>query len=140
MVAIRNKLGIVFLFLSFLVQTPFVYADGIPAAGSASNKFIVCGENNPNDCTFGKIYTLIKNIIDFLLIDVMVPAAIISIMFAGFKYVMARGNPGEIKKAHDIFYYIVVGIVLALAAWLIVNTILIVLSGEGSQYNFLKQR
>lgn len=95
---------------------------------------VVC--NGP-DCTFDHIYQLINRLKDFALLYLMIPLAVISIAFAGFKYVMAQGNASEITKAHNIFYYTIGGIVLALGAWLIVSTILTVLGVEDA-YNFLK--
>lgn len=107
------------------------------ASGNTGRNFVPC-EDRPETCGFSEVYALIKTIIDFLLLDILSPVAIIAILFAGFKYVSAQGNPGEIKKAHDIFYYVVIGMVVAFAAWLIVNTILTTLTGvPGSTYNFL---
>lgn len=54
-------------------------------------------------------------ILDVLLIFA-VPIIVFFIIFAGFKYVMARGNPGEIATANKALLYAVIGGVLILGA------------------------
>jgi len=129
----RNKIVRVY-FLSFLLLCVFGIATVVHAQTGGGQPLVVCGETDPTTCDFQKLYILINNIWTFLLREILFPLAILSIMFAGFKYVMARGNPGEIQKAHDVFYYVVVGIVIAFAAWLIVKAIL---SGIGASIDFL---
>lgn len=144
----RNKilviLGIFFVLANFSLP-PFVYAAGDNTGGgtgmndiNGGNGLITCGkgEAGGNDCNFQKFYDLIASIWTFLLKYVLAPVATIAILFAGFKYVMAQGNPGEIQKAHDIFYYTVVGMLIAFAAWLVVNAILSAL-GVDTAFNFL---
>ena len=123
----------------FAGSISYVHADPGLRGGSYNNsnkeRFVPCAKD-PVNCGFPQVYQLIKTVIDFLLLEILSPVAIIAIVFAGFKYVTAQGNPGEIKKAHDIFYYVVVGMVIAFAAWLIVNTILTTLNTDHT-YNFL---
>jgi hypothetical protein len=49
-----------------------------------------------------------------------IPVAVLFIIWAGFKFVLAQGNPGALKKAQKNFLYTVAGIALFLAAWLLV--------------------
>lgn len=56
---------------------------------------------------------------------VMVALPIISlfIVYTGFLFVLARGRPKELATAKRAFFYVMIGAVLILAAWLIANLI-----------------
>ncbi len=67
---------------------------------------------------------------------VMISLPILSffIVYAGFQFVMARGNPGKIGDAKRNFYWLIAGAILILSAWalatLIANTINQVAGGQ----------
>ena len=48
----------------------------------------------------------------------------IVLAYAGFLYMSARGNTGQVERAHKLIGYAVVGFLIALSAWLIVKVIL----------------
>ncbi|MEX2340989.1 MAG: pilin [Candidatus Paceibacterota bacterium] len=76
--------------------------------------------NNPlgNQTLMGFLQDILEVIMIFA-----VPLIVFMIIYAGFKYVMARGNPGEIGKAHQAILYAVIGGVLILGAWVILEVI-----------------
>ncbi len=76
-----------------------------------------------DDCNFGSLVTLAQNIITFLLYASSAIAAA-CFFFAGYLYLTANGNSGQITRAHNIFKNVVIGLIIALSAWLIVSTIL----------------
>ncbi len=45
------------------------------------------------------------------------------IIYSGYKFVMAQGNPGEVEKAKDMFYYTVIGGAILLGADIIANVV-----------------
>ncbi|MBP9717494.1 MAG: hypothetical protein KBD44_02140 [Candidatus Pacebacteria bacterium] len=51
-----------------------------------------------------------------LIMVLMVPVIIFFIIYAGFKYVTARGNPGTISEATKALTYAVIGAVIILGA------------------------
>lgn len=61
-------------------------------------------------------------IVDVLLIFAM-PLIVIYIMYAGFRFVTAQGNPGEIETARTALLWAVVGGVIVLGAKLIIEVI-----------------
>jgi len=81
-----------------------------------------------------------QRIINFLLyMSVAIAAA--AFAMAGFKYVTARGNVGQIESAHKIFTNVLVGLLIALAAWLVINTVTSGLLGDNaSKFRILKQQ
>ena len=45
------------------------------------------------------------------------------IIYSGFKFVMARGNPGELEKAKEMFFATVIGGAILLGAGIIANVV-----------------
>jgi hypothetical protein len=76
---------------------------------------------------WGALITVINNIIELALTLAIVFLAPLMIAYAGFRLVSSQGNPSEINKAKGMITNLVMGIVIALAAWLIVDAIMAVL-------------
>ncbi len=81
-------------------------------------------------CTFSDVFKLINNLIKFFFTKLLIPIFVIILMYAGFKYITAEGNPSKIANLKKILGNIVLGIVIMLCAWLIVRTIMNVLLNE----------
>jgi len=105
----------------------------LPVLAAASDSSLVptnCATGNP--CTYADFLNLINNVIHFVLFDLAVPLAVLSIAYAGFLYITAAGDTGKIGKAHDIFRKVIIGMILAFGAWLIVHAILAALGVSGN--------
>lgn len=76
---------------------------------------------------WGALVTVINNIIRLLLSIAIVFIAPIMIAYAGFLFVVNPVNAGGMEKAKSILTHTIVGIVIALAGWLIVDAIMAVL-------------
>jgi hypothetical protein len=114
------KKYVVWIFLALHVIVPvFTLAQDGGGNESRTFNFIPC--KGP-DCTFCDLVTLINTLIRFF-IYISVPLAVISFIYAGFLYMTAQGNPGQITKAHGFFTKTLWGFVIILSAWLIVYTI-----------------
>ncbi len=83
-----------------------------------------------SDCDFNAFIQLGQNILNFLVM-ISIPLSAIAFAWAGFLYLSSGGSPDKIKKAHDIFTKVAIGLILVLGAWLIVNLIMVALTGEG---------
>lgn len=98
---------------------------------------VLCKEN----CGYREAVAMIQKIIDFLLYVLALPIAAVMFAYAGFIYMKSGG--GEKSKAKTIFWNVFIGLAIALAAWLIVNTVIeSLLSEEAKQdggYNLLTQ-
>lgn len=70
---------------------------------------------------------LIKTILEGVL-KIGIPVIALAIIYCGFLFVSARGNPESIKKAKDALLYTLIGAGILLGAWgialLISNTVL----------------
>lgn len=80
-----------------------------------------------NPCNFNYLMTLVNNVIHFILFYMVVPIVVIMFVYAGVLLVTSGGEPGARTKAKGIFFNAVIGLVIALAAFIIVKTILITL-------------
>jgi len=76
---------------------------------------------------WGAVILVINNIIRLLLTLLIVAVAPIMIAYSGFLYVVNPVNPSGMAKAKGILLNTVVGLVVALAGWLIVAAIMAVL-------------
>ena len=85
------------------------------------------------DCTTDSVVALVANLISFL-ISMLGVIAVIVLVVVGFRMVVSRGNESEWTRAKEMFGNVVIGIILILAAWLIVDTIMRGLTGEGLNY------
>jgi hypothetical protein len=52
-----------------------------------------------------------------------VPILVLAIIYAGFLYVKAQGNPGELEVAHRTLLYTVIGGALLLGSFVIAEAI-----------------
>ncbi len=101
------------------------------AVSAAQNKGLVpicngIGRNGqpasgPLYCTPCDLYQLVQNIINFL-IQLSVPIGILLLAYAGILLFSANGDPSKITKARRIFSSAVIGLGIALSAWLLVQT------------------
>lgn len=69
------------------------------------------------------LYQFIVTVIDNIILPVGAVIVVIFLIFAGFQFVMARGNPTEIAKARSNFIWVVVGSSILLGAWLIARIV-----------------
>lgn len=62
---------------------------------------------------------------DILQIVIQVGSVVVVLMivYTGFKYVMARGNPGEVGKAHEMLKWTVIGALVLLGSQAIASAI-----------------
>mgnify|MGYP001616418336 CR=1 FL=1 len=94
---------------------------------AADYTLIPCGGSTQNPCTFNDFAKLIQNVINFLAFYIATPLATLAIMYAGFKYLTSLDKPGPREEAKKILWNVLIGLFFALAAWLIIDTILDVL-------------
>ena len=128
---IKKYLWIVVLFLMFIPN--FVLGQQQPAGGGPT--LPVAGNNqqpagggptppgggpqlvfqNPLKGTTGSIPQLINNIFDAV-IQIALVFIIFAIIYSGFLFVKAQGNPEKLSEAKRIFLYTIIGGVILLGA------------------------
>ena len=80
-------------------------------------------------CTICQLGQLVQNVVNFLL-GLSILVAAIMFAYAGYLYFTSGGSQTKISDAHKVFYSVGIGFVIALAAWLFVQTLLNTLVGN----------
>ncbi len=111
--------------------------------GYVSGSLVPCGNDCNNDgvvknmtggglppgtdheeCTFDTLVTLAQNVINFLIFWLAAPIAAVMFMYAGFLMLTNNGNEAKVTQAKAIFGMVFWGLVVTIAAWLIITFIL----------------
>lgn len=122
---------------SVLVPSPTHAAGGL---------FIGCNEEVISDsvgnfvafkdpCDFSYLMLQINALISFLLFKLAMPLAAIVFAYAGWLYMSSGGSGGQIEKAKGLFKSVLIGFLIALAAWLIVKAIMLGLGFDSSKFD-----
>lgn len=82
-------------------------------------------------CDFDDLMTLIDTMIKFLIFKMVIPIAAILFAYTGFSMVTAPGAEAK-TKAKDTFSSVVIGLIIAVAGYLIVKTLLSILGYNGA--------
>lgn len=85
-----------------------------------------------NGCNFNDLMQTVNNVIKFLLFWFATPLAALCFAYAGFLYLTSGGSSENKTKAIKIIKNVVIGYVIALAAWLIVVVIMKTLGFTGA--------
>jgi len=88
-------------------------------------------------CTFDDLIILAQNVINFLIYAIAAPICAIMFVYAGWLYLSAGDNSGQINQAHAIFWNVLWGFIVILAAWLIVKFVVDFLVGTDPLMNML---
>ena len=124
------------ILLITLICLSCTFALGALAAvpGTSGNGLVInCG--NGGECGWTDLIAQVNQIITFLLYFATLLATI-SFIYAGFLLITSGGNTGKVEQAKEIFWNVVVGLVLAYLAWLIVH-LLLATFGVSSSWSLL---
>lgn len=121
------------LFTVGFFALPHLAHAGIPFFGP-----IIPGSNIPGNINavcpagWGMMMTVINNIISLLLTVFIVFLTPLVLTYAGFLLVFNQGDPGKVSEARKVITNTIVGIVVALASWMIVDAIMAALYSPGN--------
>lgn len=120
-----------------LLSVSVVLAAGaflVPSVTHAAIPFfghIIPDAHNTCAAGWGMLIIVINNIIQFAITIAIVFIAPIMIAWAGFLFVVSPTNPSHRSQAKSILWNTVIGIVIALVGWLLVDAIMVTLTGQG---------
>ena len=83
--------------------------------------------SDPEGCTGDDLNGIIKTIINTL-IFIIGMVAVIMIILGGISYATSQGDPAKVKKGKDTILYGIIGVIVALLAFAIVNFVIGALS------------
>ncbi|MEK7480202.1 MAG: hypothetical protein AAB665_02835 [Patescibacteria group bacterium] len=122
----KRAIGLLVIVTIVLVAIPALAS----AAGGLPTRIVQCGSAGQPACGLCDIATLAQNVLNTgIFIAVFLSAILFA--WAGWKYVTAGGG-GDVSAAREIFTNVLVGLVIILAAWLIVDTIMRTLVNENA--------
>lgn len=93
----------------------------LPTIAFGQEGFVQCGYERM--CNVCDLVLMVNNIITWMF-GILALLAVMGLMVAGFRLVVSGGDVGAWTSAKQMFTNIIVGFVIVLAAWLIVDTIM----------------
>lgn len=122
------KFSFVYVF-AFMLIIPTVWAlgevgggPGGQVGGATSSTNISTSIKNPLGAGIDSIPKFIEAVINIVLV-VGIPIVVLAIIYTGFLFVKAQGNPEEISKAKSALMYTLIGAALLLGAFVIAKAI-----------------
>ncbi len=86
---------------------------------------VPCGPGRPVvHCQFCHIFVLLSNIIEFILICLVAPIAIIILVIGALLLMFSGGSPELLKRAKAILKSVIIGLVIIYGAWLFISAFL----------------
>lgn len=120
----RYILTIILLLAIFVPSTTFAQTG--PTGG-----IVPCGYGTLPSCNLCHLYTGAKNIIDFMLFDLILPVAIIALLIGGIFMLASMGNPQMLQTGKTAITNTIIGVIIAFGSWLIIATIVNTLGYKG---------
>jgi hypothetical protein len=135
---IRNSAFLIVFMLLIMPALSFgANGDSLVHCGVTSQEVLSAHPEYAKPCDFNGIMDLVNTVIKFVLFDMVIPIAAIMFFYAGFLMVTAGGEAaGARTKAKSIFTNVVIGLILAMAAWLIIRMVLSILGYKGDWIGF----
>lgn len=97
---------------------------------ASAQGIVHCGNPDQEPCNLVDLFILVGNVIDFLLLNLLIPLAVLWVTIAGVTMVTSAGDPTKFEKAKKMLFYSVVGVLVALMSFIIVETFVKTLKGE----------
>lgn len=111
----------------FMVLSPTVAsAQSGGSAGGGSGGTPPVGVNFKIDNPFrvgDNLYDLVEAVVNNIILPVGGVLCVLAFIYAGFLYVTAGGDSGQIKTAHTALLYASIGTAILLGAWVIASVI-----------------
>ena len=88
---------------------------------------VTCGLGSGQYCTPCDLWTLAKNIVDFLVkppSGLAFPVLVLALLIGGVVWATSAGNPNRIELGKKVITSSIIGIFIAFGGWLIVDTII----------------
>ncbi|MFA6353910.1 MAG: pilin [Candidatus Paceibacterota bacterium] len=111
-----NKIALI-IFTALMPVISFAATNTTPSDPNAGGKII-----DPLGNRYTELPDLIKTILEGA-VKIGIPIVALAIIYCGFLFVFARGNPEKLTKAKDALLWSLVGAAILLGAWAIAKMI-----------------
>ena len=112
---ITLKKILVNIMFTIFVFPVFLLAQGV-TGGNGSGGSISIDIPNPATKAGGNLIDLLRTILNSIVMPIAAVAVVMWIVYAGFTYVTAQGNPAKIEKAHQRLLWSLIGAGILLGA------------------------
>lgn len=102
----------IFFVLIFIFLIPQI----IQSAG-----LVPCGGKDEPPCQLCHLFVMLDNIVDFVLIKLVPPLAVLMVVIGGTMFLLAGGNPGILSRANSLLTAVFIGLVIVYGSWIIIN-------------------
>jgi hypothetical protein len=117
-----------YLFLVLIVL--FFVSPFLVQASILEGPLVQCGTTkNPNPCTLCDIFKLVQTIINFISVGLFILAPIF-IVVGGLMILLAGAKPSNLETGKSIIKNAIIGVIIALLAWVVINTLFNTLVSE----------
>jgi len=96
---------------------------------------VPCGGTGEDPCTACDLLILFQNVLKFALVIVFL-IVIVFIVYGGFRWIFSGGNEANIKAGMKIITNAIIGLMIVLCAWLIVNTVFWLIAQIGGKEEY----
>jgi hypothetical protein len=141
---------LIFVFMFMVLVVPvlsFAQSQGATVPVDAGEGLVPCGDevvkdskgaaiSVKNPCGFDHFLILVNRAITFALFGLVLPICAIMFAYSGFLMVTSGGETSARTKAKKIFTNVAIGLIIAIASWLIVKLVLDLLGYDGSWIGF----
>lgn len=124
-----NRLSKIFIITAAMFFVVFLFFQPTYNANAA---LVTCGTTtNPTPCGVCDILVLGSNIINFVIFTMVPAIAVLLYLIAGFLILLGGANPGFVSTGKSIFKTTTGGVIIVFTSWMITNTVLKSLAGNG---------
>jgi len=118
-------------FIATALLSVLLFSVALPATAQVwdGRYDVTCNQSGQGPCTFCDALKVASNIIDFLIEAVFV-IAVLMIVYGALMMMVSAGNEQRYTHGKGAITNAVIGIVIALGSWIIVNTLLHIISGN----------
>ncbi len=112
---------------SFTVPTPFTPNTTATVTEPEYDGLVACGLNPElYDCNFNTFLETVNRVMNFLILFVAFPCVALVIAWAGLQLIISGGSSEARTSAKSAITKVVIGLVVALLAWVIIKLVLVV--------------
>ena len=115
------------IILSLILLSIFYFLFSVFVAQAA---LVPCGPGVGDSCKWNDLYVLFKKIIDFAIYNLVFPISAVMIVVGGGFIMTASGSTSRVAKGKEILTAAIVGLLIALLSWLIIDTIIKILAPD----------
>lgn len=120
-----------FVFALLVVLAPIYVPVAVAHAGLVDTFVNNCPQDTGVRCSEGSIASIFRLIINWALAIAFI-AAVIMLIYGGFRYITSAGNQETAKTGRDAIINSLIGVVIIVLSYIIVQIVYRFVSGQGS--------